>query len=52
MSFAMLKEAHRYDPGVWVNPITFISILQNIISLAIGRIIRGGTGDLDSLPRK
>lgn len=52
MAFAMLKEANHYDPGVWRDLSSYVSVFRHLAPAAFRRLVKGRGGAMDFLPRK
>ncbi len=51
MAWALLREADRYDPGVWRDPFSYFQTLHHIVPRAVRRLKPRAGGDMDFLPR-
>jgi len=51
MAGQMLKEASRYDPGVWRSPSSYVAVLRELLPRALRKLLKRGGGSTDFLPR-
>ena len=51
MAGQMLKEASRYDPGVWRSPSSYVAVLRELLPRALRKLLKKGGGSTDFLPR-
>ncbi|MCC9078810.1 glycosyltransferase [Litorilinea aerophila] len=51
MALEMMRAANHYDPGVWLNPISYLATFRHLVPAAVRRMLKGSGGAMDFLPK-